>query len=146
MHDTQKNDLFSVCVSKLVMESKEFELLLGRVLPDGTVKPGAVEKFQSDTSQVIDFVASDAEEKGLYEDAIHLYDLAKVCVCVHVCARVCMHMLICVCVHTLVCAGVCVCMRIWCVCRCGWVDGWMRECDIKKYITLILFSCSLSIN
>ena len=80
MCDAQSKDLFSVCVGELVMESKEFELLLGQVLPDGTVKPGAVDKFQSDTSKVIDFVASDAEEKGLYEDAIHLYDLAKVSV------------------------------------------------------------------
>ena len=78
------------------MESKEFELLLGRVLPDGTVKPGAVEKFQSDTSQVIDFVASDAEEKGVYEDAIHLYDLAKVCVCACVCTCVHAHAHLCV--------------------------------------------------
>jgi len=78
MQDSQKRDLFSVCVSELVMESKEFELLLGRVCPDGSIKEGAVGKFKMDTSQVVGFVAATAEEKGLYEDAIHLYDLAKV--------------------------------------------------------------------
>ena len=41
-----------MCVSELVMESREFEMLLGRVQPDGTIKPGCVHKFQSDTSQV----------------------------------------------------------------------------------------------
>ena len=78
MCDGQKKDLFSVCVSELVMESKEFEMLLGRVCPDGSVKEGAVGKFGMNTSEVVEFVASNAEEKGLYEDAIHLYDLAKV--------------------------------------------------------------------
>ncbi len=68
------------------MESKEFELLLGRVLPDGSIKEGAVGKFKMNTAGLVEFVAENAEEKGLYEDAIHLYDLAKVCVCV--CVRV----------------------------------------------------------
>ena len=63
------------------MESREFEMLLGRIQPDGSRKPGCVDKFQSDTSVVIRFVAQRVEEKGLYEDAVHLYDLAKVSVC-----------------------------------------------------------------
>lgn len=68
-----------MCVSELVMESREFEMLLGSVQPDGSIKPGCVHKFQSDTSQIISFVAEEAEGKGLYEDAIRLYDLAQVC-------------------------------------------------------------------
>lgn len=82
MHGAQGKDLFSGCVSDLVMESREFEVLLGRVQPDGTIKHGCVDKFQADpseTAEVICFVAEEAEEKGLYEDAIKLYDLAKVC-------------------------------------------------------------------
>ncbi len=79
MRGSQNKDLFNACVSDLVMESREFEMLLGKVQPDGTIKPGCVDKFQGDTSQVISFVAEEAEEKGLYEDAIRLYDLAKVC-------------------------------------------------------------------
>ena len=78
MRGAQEKELFNLCVSELVMESREFEMLLGRVQPDGSIKPGCVHKFQSDTSQVISFVAKEAEEKGLYEDAIQLYDLAKV--------------------------------------------------------------------
>ena len=82
MKGPQKKDQFNICVSELVMESREFEMLLGRVQPDGSVKPGCADKFQDDTSEVISFVAEEAEGKGLYEDAIMLYDLAKVCVCV----------------------------------------------------------------
>lgn len=79
MKGPQDKDQFNVCVSELVMESREFEMLLGRVQPDGSIKPGYVDKFQSDTSEVISFVAEQAEAKGLMEDAIMLYDLAKVC-------------------------------------------------------------------
>lgn len=32
----------------------------------------------SDTQVIIEIVATDSENKGLYEDAIKLYDLAKV--------------------------------------------------------------------
>ena len=78
MRGTQDRDLFSTCVSELVMESREFEMLLGKIQPDGSRKPGCIEKFQKDTSEVISFVAAEAERKGLYEDAVRLYDLAKV--------------------------------------------------------------------
>lgn len=70
-------DLFSICICDLVMESREFEMLLGKVEDDGTRKPGCVDKFKDDTQVVIEFVATKAEQKGLYEDAVRLYDLAK---------------------------------------------------------------------
>ena len=74
-------DLFCVCLGELVMESQEFEMILGRIQSDGTRKPGAVDKFQTDTSEVIRSVARGAEERGLYEDAVRLYDLAEVRLC-----------------------------------------------------------------
>ena len=70
-------------------------MLLGRVEDDGTRKPGCVDKFKDDTQDVVEFVAMKAEQKGLYEDAIRLYDLAKAgvtclwdCRCVVECASV----------------------------------------------------------
>ena len=66
------------------MESREFEMLLGRIEPDGSRRPGCIDKFQKETSEVISFVADGAEKRGLYEDAIRLHDLAKVGVCVSV--------------------------------------------------------------
>lgn len=78
MKGPQDQDLFSACLSELVMESREFEMLLGKILPDGSRKPGCIDKFQRDTSEIISFVAAEAEAKGLYEDAVRLYDLARV--------------------------------------------------------------------
>lgn len=78
MKGLEGKDLLSSCVSELVMESREFEMLLGRIQPDGSRKPGAIDKFQKDTSELIGFVAAEAERKGLSEDAVRLYDLAKV--------------------------------------------------------------------
>ncbi|KAK3744462.1 hypothetical protein QZH41_012886 [Actinostola sp. cb2023] len=73
-------DLFMSCVSELVLETREFEMLLGRLEPDGTRKPGCIDKFQknkNDTQRIIELVAKDSDEKGLFEEAIKLYDLAK---------------------------------------------------------------------
>ena len=81
MKGTQNQDLFNACVSELVIESREFEMLFGKIQPDGSRKPGCVDKFQKDTSEVISFVADEAEKKGLFEDAVRLYDLAKVHSC-----------------------------------------------------------------
>ena len=41
-------------------------------------QPGAVDKFLDDIERVIELVAKDTEEKGLLEDAVKLFDLAKV--------------------------------------------------------------------
>ncbi len=71
-------DLFADCLGELVMESQEFESILGCIQSNGSRKPGAVDKFQTDTSSVIRLVAEGAEGRGLYEDAVRLYDLAQV--------------------------------------------------------------------
>ena len=41
-------------------------------------QPGAIDKFKLDTQRIIELVAKDTEDKGLFEDAVRLYDLAKV--------------------------------------------------------------------
>ena len=53
-------------------------MLLGQLQSDGTRRPGAVDRFQVDTSKVIEQVAKDTETKGQFEDAAILYDLALV--------------------------------------------------------------------
>ncbi|NXC17676.1 NUP93 protein, partial [Corythaeola cristata] len=60
--DSQGESMFLRCVSELVIESRE---------------PGVIDKFTSDTKSVINKVASAAENKGLFEEAAKLYDLAK---------------------------------------------------------------------
>ena len=55
-----------------------FEMLLGRMESDGSRRPGCVDKFGVDTSEIISEIAKDTERQGCLEDAVHLYDLAKV--------------------------------------------------------------------
>ena len=45
-----------------------------------SLQPGAIDKFHGDTQKVIEVVARDSESKGLFEDAVRLYDLASVSV------------------------------------------------------------------
>ena len=64
MRGPEGEDLFNTCISELVVESREFEMLLGKIQPDGSRKPGCVDKFQKDTSEVISFIAAEAEKEG----------------------------------------------------------------------------------
>ncbi|KAI0235619.1 Nuclear pore complex protein Nup93 [Lamellibrachia satsuma] len=73
----QGDNLFMSCVSELVLETREFDMLLGQLGKDGSRKSGAIDKFNGDTQKIIELVAQDTEGKGLLEDAITLYDLAK---------------------------------------------------------------------
>lgn len=70
-------NMFYSCVSELVLETREFEMLLGRLDKDGKRFPGAIDKFCQDTDKIIETVARDTEAKGMFEDAVRLYDLAK---------------------------------------------------------------------
>ena len=66
--------------SELVLESREFDLLLGQILPDGSRSAGLIDKFQGSTinvHKIIELVAEDSESKGMFEDSVRLYDLAK---------------------------------------------------------------------
>lgn len=73
----QGDNLLTSCISELVLETKEFDMLLGQLLSDGTRRPGAIDKFQADTQKIIEQVAQDTEVKGQFEDAVKLYDLAQ---------------------------------------------------------------------
>lgn len=76
LRDAGGKSYFVRCLSELVIESREFETLLGRRERDGARRPGAVDKFQVDTQSITETVAMDTEAKGLFEDALKLYDLA----------------------------------------------------------------------
>lgn len=77
---SSSGNLFMSSVSELVLESREFDLLLGRLAPDGTRLSGWIDRLQSnpsDTQKVIENVAQDSEQKGMLEDSVRLYDLAR---------------------------------------------------------------------
>uniref|UniRef100_A0A8K9X8E4 Nuclear pore complex protein Nup93 n=1 Tax=Oncorhynchus mykiss TaxID=8022 RepID=A0A8K9X8E4_ONCMY len=75
--NNQGENMFMCCVSELVIESREFDMLLGRLEKDGSRKPGVIDKFAGDTRAIITKVALEAENKGLFEEAVRLYELAK---------------------------------------------------------------------
>ncbi|XP_064640294.1 nuclear pore complex protein Nup93-like [Lineus longissimus] len=77
LRTSQGDNLFMTCVSELVLETREFEMLLGKLVKDGTRRPGAIDKFNADTQKIIELVAKDTENKGHFEDAVKLYDLAR---------------------------------------------------------------------
>uniref|UniRef100_T1ISV4 Uncharacterized protein n=1 Tax=Strigamia maritima TaxID=126957 RepID=T1ISV4_STRMM len=70
-------NLFMACISELVLETREFEMLLGRLEKDGCRTQGLISMFHTDTQKIIEFVAAYSESKGLFEDATQLYDLAQ---------------------------------------------------------------------
>jgi NADPH-dependent ferric siderophore reductase len=50
------------------------------LLQDGSRSPGLIDRLQTsphDTQKVIETVAADSERKGMFEDSVRLYDLAK---------------------------------------------------------------------
>jgi len=73
---------FVCCVSEIILESGDWELLIGRFLDDGTRKEGLIDKIAKDSvtnfpQKVIDVAARDSEKKGMFEDSIHLYDIGN---------------------------------------------------------------------
>uniref|UniRef100_A0A8C4NAP7 Nuclear pore complex protein Nup93 n=1 Tax=Eptatretus burgeri TaxID=7764 RepID=A0A8C4NAP7_EPTBU len=72
----QGESMFLCCVAELVMETREFDMLLGRLEQDGTRRSGAVDKFCPDIKDTVCSIAAVAENKGLFEEAVKLYDLA----------------------------------------------------------------------
>ena len=65
------SNLFMSCVSELALESREFDLLLGQIMADGSRSPGLVDKFHGsnvNVHKIIELVAEDSETKGMFED------------------------------------------------------------------------------
>lgn len=45
--------VFAGCISQLVLQSREFDLLLGRLEPDGCRTPGIIDRFKVDKILVL---------------------------------------------------------------------------------------------
>ncbi len=74
-----EDSLFTACVAELVLESREFELLLGSIAADGTRTPGLVDKLLNGgeaAEAVVASVARECERRGMLADAAALFDLA----------------------------------------------------------------------
>ncbi|CAF0727490.1 unnamed protein product [Brachionus calyciflorus] len=73
------SNYFAQYISELALETREFELLFGRLEKNAIRRPGVVDKFTSDeeANSIITLVAEEIENKGLIEEAVKLYDLCK---------------------------------------------------------------------
>lgn len=68
-------------VADLAIECRDYDLLFGRILEGGIRSQGLIDQFESidvDPRKACEMVAEELVKKGLYEDAIKLYDLAGV--------------------------------------------------------------------
>jgi nuclear pore complex protein Nup93 len=75
--NAQNKNYFALYISELALETREFELLFGKLEKNGVRKSGALDKFLPKTDDIINVVAKEIENKGLIEESIKLYDLCK---------------------------------------------------------------------
>lgn len=80
-NDSEGQSLFKVCVSDLAIETKEYENILGKVQRNAIRTKGLLDQFASaniTAEGVAEMIAGNLEKKGLFEEAIELYDIANV--------------------------------------------------------------------
>lgn len=81
--DPTGRNLFLVCVSDLAIECRDYDLLFGKIQPSGVRSRGLIDQFESiniDAKKACEMVADELVKKGLFEDAIRMFDLAGVSV------------------------------------------------------------------
>ena len=75
----QPINYFSQYVIELALETREFEVLFGRLEKNAVRRQGLIDKFigEEEAASIIELVAHEMDNKGLVEEAIQLYDLSK---------------------------------------------------------------------
>uniref|UniRef100_A0A1B0FQX9 Nuclear pore protein n=1 Tax=Glossina morsitans morsitans TaxID=37546 RepID=A0A1B0FQX9_GLOMM len=79
LKDSGGRNLFLVCVSHLAIESRNYDLLFGRMMPNGVPSGGLLQQFDCvnfDSRTAANIIGDELVRKGMFEDAIKLYDLA----------------------------------------------------------------------
>lgn len=79
MCDPDGNNLFLVCVSDLAIECRDYDLLFGKMQTNGIRSRGLIDQFETiniDAKIACQMVAEELVKKGMFEDAIKLFDLA----------------------------------------------------------------------
>ena len=77
----EQHSLFVMSVTDMVLESQEWNMILGQLDRDGRKTNAAIDPFmpsQEDTDAAICIVAVEAERRGRVMDALRLFDLAHV--------------------------------------------------------------------
>lgn len=78
--DSNGKNLFLTCVTDLVTENLNYELIFGRMQLSGMRTRGLIDQFDGviNIQASCNSIADDLVKKGLFEDAIKMYDLASV--------------------------------------------------------------------
>lgn len=74
-----KKNLFMVSISDLAQETKSYDALFGRIQPNGIRSRGLVDQFimtSMSIEKLCEMVAKQLRKKGIYEEAVRVYDLA----------------------------------------------------------------------
>ncbi|ESN89906.1 hypothetical protein HELRODRAFT_91231 [Helobdella robusta] len=71
------DNLFDSCISEVVINTREYDLLLGQLQLDGSRKPGLLDQLNVNVNKIIEKVAKELESTGQLNDAVILYDLCK---------------------------------------------------------------------
>jgi nuclear pore complex protein Nup93 len=76
--DSDSKNLFLSCVADLVTENLNYELIFGRMQLNGIRSRGLIDQFDGviNVQSACNSIADDLIKKGLFEDAIKMYDLA----------------------------------------------------------------------
>lgn len=80
-HDCDGKSMYMICVSDLVQESREYEIFFGKIQKNGVRTKGLLDEFHNPEvtpEKIANVVADQLVTKGLFEDAIDLYDVANV--------------------------------------------------------------------
>jgi nuclear pore complex protein Nup93 len=67
-------------IRDLVIESEDFDTIVGEMQPDGTRKEGLLARFVTPAQwkDIVSLAAQSCEENGKYDAAIKLYDISQV--------------------------------------------------------------------
>ncbi|XP_031627562.1 nuclear pore complex protein Nup93-1-like [Contarinia nasturtii] len=79
--DPDGRNLFLTCVSDLAIECRDYDLLFGKMQRNGIRSRGLIDQFESieiDVRKACEIVGDELVKKGLFEDAVKLYDLAGI--------------------------------------------------------------------
>ncbi|CAG9807920.1 unnamed protein product [Chironomus riparius] len=77
--DSNGKNLFLSCVTDLVVENLNYELIFGKMQPSGIRSRAFIDQFDNviNIQSACNGIADEFVKKGLFEDAIKMYDLAE---------------------------------------------------------------------
>lgn len=79
--DDEGTNLFKICVRDLAVETKEYNKILGTIQPNGIRTKGLIDLFinaEITAESIAKMIGDNLVKKGLFEDAIDVYDIANV--------------------------------------------------------------------